>query len=91
MVIFFNCPPSSDHLHPLQVENCYSNSRLVVDEDDIVKSGLKWLNIKISKCLVSIYLNTSYFQPLEVMGRGSGTRLHVGENVKYLTLMRCEG
>ena len=22
------------HLHPLQVENCDSNSRLVVDEDD---------------------------------------------------------
>ena len=24
----------SSHLHPLQVENCDSNSRLVVDEDD---------------------------------------------------------
>ena len=30
--IFF--PPTSSHLHPLQVENCDSNSRLVVDEDD---------------------------------------------------------
>ena len=24
----------SSHLHPLQVENCASNSRFVVDEDD---------------------------------------------------------
>ena len=28
---FFNI---SNHLHPLQVGNCDSNSRLVVDEDD---------------------------------------------------------
>ena len=39
MVIFFNCSPTSNHLHPLQVGNCDSNSRLVVDEDDNVKSG----------------------------------------------------
>ena len=34
IVIFFNLSPTSNHLHPLQVENCDSNSRLVVDEDD---------------------------------------------------------
>ena len=34
MAIFFNFPLTSNHLHPLQVENCDSNSRLVVDEDD---------------------------------------------------------
>ena len=34
MAIFFNFSPTSNHLHPLQVENCGSNSRLVVDEDD---------------------------------------------------------
>ena len=34
MVIFLNFSPTSNHLHPLQVENCDSNSRLVVDEDD---------------------------------------------------------
>ena len=34
VVIFFNFYPTSNHLHPLQVENCDSNSRLVVDEDD---------------------------------------------------------
>ena len=43
MIIFFNFSPTSNHLHPLQVENCDSNSRLVVDEDDNVKSGLKGL------------------------------------------------
>ena len=34
MAIFFNFSPTSNHLHPLQVENCDSNSRLVVDEYD---------------------------------------------------------
>ena len=41
MAIFFNFSPISSHLHRLQAENCDSNSRLVVDEDDNVKSGLK--------------------------------------------------
>ena len=31
MAIFFNCSPASNHLHSLHVENCDSNSRLVVD------------------------------------------------------------
>ena len=43
MAIFFNFSPTSNHLHPLQVENCESNSRLV-DDDDNVKSGLKGLS-----------------------------------------------
>ena len=34
MAIFVNFSLTSNHLHPLQVENCDSNSRLVVDEDD---------------------------------------------------------
>ena len=33
VAIFFNFLSTSSH-HPLQVENCDSNSRLVVDEDD---------------------------------------------------------
>ena len=33
--------PTLSHLHPLQVENCDSNSRLVVDEMTIVNSGSK--------------------------------------------------
>ena len=43
MSIFFNFTPTSNHLHPLQDENCDSHSRLVVTEDDNVKSGLKGL------------------------------------------------
>ena len=43
MAVFFTFSPTSSHLHPLQVENCDSNSRLVVDGDDNVKSGLKGL------------------------------------------------
>ena len=39
--IFFNFPPTSSHLYPLQVENCDGNSRLVVDEMTTVNSGLK--------------------------------------------------
>ena len=50
MTIFFTFSPTSNHLHPLQVENCDSNSRLVVDEDDNVKSGLKGL--RCNKCAV---------------------------------------
>ena len=43
MAIFFTFSPTSNHLHPLQDENCCRNSRLVVDEADNVKSGLKGL------------------------------------------------
>ena len=34
VTIFFNLPPTARHLYPLQVENCDSNSRLVVGADD---------------------------------------------------------
>ena len=34
MVIFLTFSLTSSHRHALQVENCDSNSRLVVDEDD---------------------------------------------------------
>ena len=40
-VVFFNLSPISNHLHPLQVENCDSNSRLVVNEDDNDKLRLQ--------------------------------------------------
>ena len=46
MVIFFNFSLTSSHLHPLQVENCDSNSRLVVDEDDNGKFRLE--RVKLS-------------------------------------------
>ena len=41
MTIFFNVLTTSNHLHPLQVENCDSNSRLVMDEDDNGKFRLE--------------------------------------------------
>ena len=41
MVIFFYFSPTSSHIHQLQVENCDSNSQLVVDEDDYGKFGLE--------------------------------------------------
>ena len=44
MVIFFNFSTTSNHLHPLQVENCDSNSRLVVDEDDNDKFRVERVN-----------------------------------------------
>ena len=30
---FFHLAPASSHRHPLQVENCDSNSRLVMDDN----------------------------------------------------------
>ena len=53
IAIFFTLSPTSNHLHPLQVGNCDSNSRLVVDEDDIVKSGLKGVKVLSRICVVS--------------------------------------
>ena len=44
MAIFLHFSPTSSHLYSLQVKNCASNSRLVVDKDDLVNSGLKGLN-----------------------------------------------
>ena len=38
---FFHLSPISSHLHPLQVENCDSNMRLVVDKDDNGKFRLQ--------------------------------------------------
>ena len=51
MTIFVNFSPTSSHLHPLQVENCDSNLRLVVDEDDNGKFGLERVNhAKLQVC-----------------------------------------
>ena len=41
MAIFLNYSPTSNHLRPLQVENCDNNSRLVVGEDDNGKFRLE--------------------------------------------------
>ena len=44
MSIFVNLSPTFSHLHPLQVGNCDSNSRLVMDEDDDGKFRLERVN-----------------------------------------------
>ena len=50
--IFCHLSPTSSHLHPLQVENCDSNSRLVVDEDDNGKFRLEGLLLaqRLTRC-----------------------------------------
>ena len=48
MVIFFNSSSTSGHFHPLQVENCDNNSRLVVDEDDNGKFRLERVILFVS-------------------------------------------
>ena len=81
------------------MENCASNSRLAVDEDDNGKFRLKrikrfyWpvigdeISVKTSIFqIVGPKLNKyEDFQPLEVVGRGSETQLQVGENLKKVT------
>ena len=59
MPIFFNFYTTSNHLHPLQVENCDSNSRLVVDEDDNGNSGLKGL---INECSPKLSLGSKFWE-----------------------------
>ena len=59
MTIFFDFQTTSNHLHSLQVENCDSNSRLVVDEDDNGKLRLervKMLIVSIAVFNLSVYL-----------------------------------
>ena len=46
MAIFLNV---SNHLHPLLVENCDSNSRLVVDEVDNGKFRLERVIVGMTK------------------------------------------
>ena len=48
MAVFINFSPTSNHLHALQVENCDSNSQLVVDEDDNSKFRLERVNHSVS-------------------------------------------
>ena len=50
MVIFFNFSVISNHFHSLQVENCDSNSQLVVDEDDYGKLRLERVKVLELNC-----------------------------------------
>ena len=64
MAIFFNFSPTSNHLNPLQVENCDSNSRLVVDEDDNGKFRLE--RVKSQEVLLaqfSLYVHKGGLKP----------------------------
>ena len=56
MVIFFNFSPTSSHFRPLQVENCDSNSRLVVDEDDNGKFRPERVNLKALRYLILLQI-----------------------------------
>ena len=85
MAVFFNFKTTSNHLHSLQVENCDSNSRLVVDEDENGKSRPERVKYaKFLKCLVSNKTKKSNFHPLEVVDRGSETQLQVGGKINHL-------
>ena len=53
IAIFFTFSPTSNHLHPLQVKNCDSNSRLVVDEDDNAK-------FRLERGKMQIFLNINH-------------------------------
>ena len=61
--IFFHLPPTLSHLHPLQVENCDSNLRLVVDEDDNGKFRLE--RVKNSK--IPLWISLPVFIDLYVL------------------------
>ena len=68
MAIFFNFPSTLSHLHPLQVENCDSNSRLVVDEDDNGKFRPE--RVKHQNLQVFILKQICICHPFEVVDRG---------------------
>ena len=59
MAIFFTFSPTSNHLHPQQVKNCDSNSRLVVDEDDY--NRFKSLVYNYHQIIYLMYLFTHPF------------------------------
>ena len=55
MAIFINFSPTLSPLHPLQVENCDSNSRLVVDEDENGKFRLERGNGGIANAITNSF------------------------------------
>ena len=65
MAIFFNFSATSSHLYPLQVKNCDSNSRLVVDKDDNGKVRLERVNVNMKITLLQTWMaaeNPHYFK-----------------------------
>ena len=66
VAIFFNFSPTSSHLFLLQVENCDSNSRLVVDEDDNGKIKLERVNgLAASASFYGKILNNNFQMSLQ--------------------------
>ena len=61
MAIFFDISSTSNHLHPLQVENCDSNSRLVVDEDDIGNFRLERVKFDQHNYTIRIIIRNAFF------------------------------
>ena len=92
---FRHWPATLSHFHSLQVENCESNSRLVVGENDngkfrlerVIKSLFEQnvcLNIQIFKCLISNYTSMSNFTRLKLWVAVASQNFKWGENV-FLT------
>ena len=57
MANFFYFSLTSNHFHPLQVENCDRNSRLVVDEDNYGKLRLE--RVKLFAYIHDMYVLNS--------------------------------
>ena len=57
MIIFLNLSLTSSHLYPVQVVNCDSNSRLVVDKDDNGKFRPERVNLHITENYSSPFHN----------------------------------
>ena len=60
VVFFFNFQVRLNHLHPVQVENCDSNSRLVLDEDDNSKFGLERVKKRIKRAANRLFLGPKH-------------------------------
>ena len=56
MIIFFYFKTTSSHLHPLQVENCESNSRRVVNEYDNGKFRIERVNVGPPSAMLAQHL-----------------------------------
>ena len=66
MVIFFKFLLTSNHLHPLQVENWDSNSQFIVDEDENGKFRLERVkpNMKqIHKAVQALESDIGFWRP----------------------------
>ena len=63
MVNFLNFSPTLNHLHPVQVENCDSNSRLVVDEGgkfSLEKVKQPWIHIGATSRMLCQYWSKAW-------------------------------